>query len=113
MVYTLYCIWKRENEARKVLKKSGRRNSNLLAIAFKLILALGLIEILGFTQISKKNLSENELIFNSVFAAIYTILRSLRGLWLFMIYVCNQRKMKILRSTWRNNALRPNEMRLS
>ena len=113
LVYTLYCIWKRENEARKVLKKSGRRNSNLLAIAFKLILALGLIEILGFTQISKKNLSENELIFNSVFAALYTILRSLRGLWLFMIYVCNQRKMKILRSAWRNNALRPNEMRLS
>ena len=113
LVYTLYCIWKRENEARKNLKKSGRHNNNLLAIAFKLILALGLIEVLGFTQISKKNLSENELIFNSVFAALYTILRSLRGLWLFMIYVCNQRKMKILRSTWRNNILRLNEMRLS
>ena len=116
LVYTLCCIWKRENEARKAFKKSGRHNNNLLAIAFNFILALGLIEILGFTQISKKNLSENELIFNSIFAALYTILRSLRGLWLFMIYVCNQcnqRKMKILRSTWRNNALRLNEMRLS
>ena len=113
LVYTLYCIWKRENKARKIFQKSGRHNENLLSIAFKLILALGLIEILGFTQISKKNLSENELIFNSIFAALYTILRSLRGLWLFLIYVFNRRKMKILKSTWRNNAGRLNAMRLS
>ena len=113
LVYTLSCIWKRENKARKIFQKSGRHNENLLSIAFKLILALGLIEILGFTQISKKNLSENELIFNSIFAALYTILRSLRGLWLFLIYVCNRRKMKILKSTWRNNAGRLNAMRLS
>ena len=113
LVYTLYCIWKRENKARRILQKSGRHNNNLLSIAFKLTLTLGLIEVLGFIQISKKNLSENELIFNSVFATLYTVLRSLRGLWLFLIYVCNRRKMKLLRSTWRNNAVRLNEMRLS
>ena len=112
LVYILYCIWKRENRARKVLQKSGRHNNNLLSIAFKLILAFGLIEVLVFTQISKKNLSENELIFNSVFAAFYTILRSLRGLWLVLIYVCNRRKMKNLKSTRRNNAGRLNELRL-
>ena len=113
LVYTLYCIWKRENKARRILQKSGRHNNNLLSIAFKLTLTLGLIEVLGFIQISKKNLSENELIFNSVFATIYTVLRSLRGPWLYLIYVCNRRKMKLLRSTWRNNAVRLNEMRLS
>ena len=113
LMYTLCCIWKREDKARKVLQNSGRRNNNLLSIVFKLILAFGLIEILGFTQISKKNLSENELIFNSVFAVLYTTLRSLRGLWLFLIYVCNRRKMKILKSAWRSNKGRLNGMRLS
>ena len=113
LLYTLYCIWKRENKARKILQKSGRHNNNLLSVAFKLTLTLGLIEVLGFIQISRKNLSENELIFNSVFATLYTVLRSLRGLWLFLIYVCNRRKIKLLRSTWRNNAVRLNEIRLS
>ena len=112
LVYTLYCIWIRENKARKILQNAGRRNNNLLSIAFKLILTLGLIEVLGFTQISKKNLSENEVIFNSVFAGLYTVLRSLRGLWLVLIYLCNRSKMKILKSIWRNNGKRPYEMRL-
>ena len=112
LVYTLCCIWKRENKPRKILQKSSRHNNNLLSIAFKLILALGLIEALGFTQISKKSLSENEIIFNSIFAGLYTVLRSLRGLWLVLIYVCNRRKMDILKSTWRNNAGRMIEMRL-
>ena len=73
LVYTLYCIRKSENKARKVLQKSGRRNNNLLSTAFKLILAFGLNEVLGFTQIGKEKLSENEPIFNSVFTALYTI----------------------------------------
>ena len=33
----------------------------------------GLNEVLGFTQIGKEKLSENEPIFNSVFTALYTI----------------------------------------
>ena len=73
LVYTLYCIRKNENKARKILQKSVRRNNNLLSIAFKLILAFGLNKVLGFTQINKEKLSENEPIFNSVFTALYTI----------------------------------------
>ena len=93
--------------------ESGRHNKNLLLIAFKLILARGLIEVLGFTRITNKNLSENELIFNSVFAALYKILCSLCGLWLFLVYVRNRRKIKMLKSNWRNNPGRLKEMRLS
>ena len=72
-----------------------------------------MVEVLGFTRITNKNLSENELIFNSVFAALYKILCSLCGLWLFLVYVRNRRKIKMLKSNWRNNPGRLKEMRLS
>ena len=109
LIYTMYFLWKSEKEARKVLRQSGRHNIDLLSIAFKLILTFGIIEVVGFIQIGKKNLTENELIFNSVFAVLYTVLRSLRGLWLFLIYLCSGRKARLLRSRWKNNIKRLHE----
>ena len=93
----LYFIRKQENEARKTLKGSSRQNKDLLAISLKIILTLGIIEIIGFVQISKEDLSENEVMFNSTFAVLYTVLRSLRGLFLFMIYVVNKQKLKSIK----------------
>ena len=109
LIYTMYFLWKSEKEARKVLRESGRHNIDLLSIAFKLILTFGIIEIVGFIQIAKQDLTENELTFNSVFAVLYTILRSLRGLWLFLIYLCSGRKARLLRSRWKNNIKRLHE----
>ena len=109
LTYTMYFLWKSEKEARTVLRESGRHNIDLLSIAFKLILTFGIIEVVGFIQINKKNLTENELIFNSVFVVLYTVLRSLRGLWLFLIYLCSGRKAKLLRSRWKNNIKRLHE----
>ena len=90
---SLYLIRKQEHEARKKLTGSSRQHKDLLAISLKIILTLGITEIIGFIQISKHNLSANELIFNSIFAVLYTILRSLRGLFLFMMYVVNKQKL--------------------
>lgn len=102
-MYSLYCIWKKEKKARTTLRTSARHNNNLLSIAFKLTVALSLIEVFGFIQICKDNISESELIFTFVFRIIYAFLRSLRGLWLLLIFVCNGSKLKLLRSTWTNS----------
>ena len=82
------------------MKNSGRRNNNLLLISFKLTLALGLIEFIGLIRIRKKDLTQNELVFNSISLVIFIILRSLRGLWLFLIFVCSQKNIKLLRPIW-------------
>ena len=79
-------ISKHERKTRKVLQDSGRNKTSVKPIALKLILVLGIIEIVGLIQISKTSLSESELIFNSVFSLAYTILRSLRGVILCFIY---------------------------
>ena len=57
----------KKKEARSVLRTPARHNYNLLSIALKLIVALSLVDIIGFIQIRKKNPSENELLFNFVF----------------------------------------------
>ena len=100
LIHSLFCLWKREREARRVLKNSGRRNSNLLWISFKLTLALGLIEFIGLIRIRKKDLTQNELVFNTISLVIFIILRSLRGLWLFLIFVCSQKNIQLLRPIW-------------
>ena len=100
LIRSLFYLWKREREARRVLKNSGRRNNNLLLISFKLTLALGLIEFIGLIRIRKKDLTQNELVFNSISLVIFIILRSLRGLWLFLIFVCSQKNIKLLRPIW-------------
>ena len=100
LIHSLFYLWKREREARRVLKNSGRRNNNLLWISFKLTLALGLIEFIGLIRIRKKDLTQNELVFNTISLVIFIILRSLRGLWLFLIFVCSQKNLKLLRPIW-------------
>ena len=102
-MYSLYCIWKKEKKARTTLRTSARHNNNLLSIAFKLTVALSLIEVFGFIQIYNDNISESELIFTFIFRIIHAFLRSLRGLWLLLIFVCNGSKLKLLRSTWTNS----------
>ena len=97
LIHSLYCLWRRERKARRVLRNSGRHNNNLLLIAFKLTLALGLIEFIGLIQIHKKDLKESELIFNSIFLVLFVTLRSLRGLWLFLIFGSSQRNIKLSR----------------
>ena len=105
LLYTLCCLQMKKNEEHRVLQTPARHNNNLLLIALKLILALGLVDMTGIIQIRKKNLSENELLFNFVFLLLYVTFRSLRGLWLFFIYVCSRRKIKSLKSIVKRSVL--------
>lgn len=81
----------------------GREDNNVLVIGLKLVLTLGLIEMIGFIQIAKHNLSEDEEIINAFFATFYTICRSLRGVILFIIYMCTKQKLKLFKSLNKEN----------
>lgn len=98
---TLYFLLKHEKRSRKLLQKTRRRTKDMVTIAFKLILTLGVVEVIGFMQISKSGLSENGLIFNATFSVIYIIFRSLRGVILFFIYITNKQTIVLIKSRFR------------
>ena len=100
-IFTIFFIWKHEDKIQKSLKDSGRKNRGITCIALKLIVALGIIEVVGLIQISKSSFSENELVFNSVFAVTYTILRSFRGVILCFIYGKSKENIKKLKTVMR------------
>ena len=94
-IFTIFFIWKHED---KIRKDSGRNNRGVTCVALKLIAALSIIEVVGLIQISKSNFSESQLIFNTVFALIYAILRSFRGVILCFIYGRSRENLKKMKS---------------
>ena len=105
IVFTIYKIRLAENESKKVLSKSGRNKVNISKIALKLVVILGVTEMLGFIQIRKGILTENEQMFNSTFAMVYTILRSFRGMMLWFVYIFNSRILDIYKRYMREKDL--------
>ena len=101
-IAAIFYISKHERKTKKVLQNSARSKTSVTSIALKLILALGIIEIVGIIQISKSSLSEGELMFNSVFSLAYTILRSLRGVILCFIYGRSTDNVKIFKQIIKN-----------
>ena len=86
-------IRKRKSEVKQTLNKDSKKDSDLVKIGIKLMLILGITELLGLIQIKSDYLTENEQIFNSVFGLLYVLTRSFRGVLIFMVYMVN-RKMK-------------------
>lgn len=100
LVYTIYNIHVENKRSNKILgTSSGRENINVRKVALKLVCILGITEGLGFVQIHGFNLKQNELIFNSVFGVAYGFTRSLRGLVLWMVYICNERVLSLYKSS--------------
>lgn len=87
-----------EQRTRRILLNSGRKANNLIILTFKLVLILGIVEVIGFVQIRNDNLTENEEIFNKVFAILFTICLSFRGIIMLLIYICNKQKLKLIQS---------------
>ena len=90
-------IRKRKSEVERTLNKNSKKDSDLLKIGIKLMLILGITELLGLIQIKSDYLTENELIFNSLFALIYILLRSFRGVMIFMVYMVNRKTLKSIK----------------
>ena len=105
IVFTIYKIRLAENESKQVLSQSGRNKVNISKIALKLVVILGVTEMLGFIQIRKGILTENEQIFNSTFSMAYTLLRSFRGMMLWFVYIFNSRILDMYKQYLRDKNL--------
>ena len=93
LTYTIFKVKTEDNRNQKALSNSGTNNISISKIAVKLVIILGLSESLGFIQIRSSSgfLTHSQLIFNSTFSILYTVLRSFRGFMLWFIYICNSR----------------------
>lgn len=106
ITYTICSLSNVYNTNKKVLKGSGAKNVSISLVALKLVVTYGVSEGIGFIQIpitgQHNMLTENERLFNFVFEFLYTIVRSYRGVLLFVIYVCKrsmiQKYKRLLRS---------------
>ena len=72
---------------------SNQYDVNVVGIAVKLVIGLGLIEIVGFIQIK-----DGSKTFNEINLFVYNIARSLRGLFVFVIFVCNKKAIQLLKN---------------
>lgn len=94
---TVRFLSKRESKLRGWLEGSGRGKKDLISVALKLTLIFGMTEVVGFIQIEKSSLYEYKWIINSIFAILYNILRSLKGVILFFVFGLCNRKYKFLK----------------
>ena len=102
----LRSIKQKQNESDKVLGKRDHQDNMLVKIAIKLFLILGISEIFGLIQIRTSNISESELVMNAVFRIVYDIIRSLRGVFIFIVYIMNEKTLKLVKKSFdvdRNN----------
>lgn len=72
---------------------SDQYDVDVVGIAVKLVVGLGLIEVVGFVQL--KGGSET---FNEINLFVYNVARSLRGLFVFVVFVCNKKVIQLLKS---------------
>ena len=99
LFFTVFKIKRSEIVSKKMLGKERSSRVNVVVVALKLTLILGVIELLGFVQIVKSNLSEEEEIFNSVFGFLFTCCRSLKGIMLFVVYIWTKKVKKLYSKT--------------
>jgi len=96
---SLLCFLSSEKKAREAsLKGSKNADIRIARIARKLVIVLGLIEVIGFVQIVKKDLSEDEQIVNRSFGLLYSVTRSLRGIMLLIFSLANKKTIRLFRN---------------
>lgn len=99
LTFTMYRIFRQCKKSKTLLKKSGGDNVSLAVMALKLVILLGAIEIIGFLQF-KGDYNEKSLnwIFTSIFSLIYIVMRSFRGVFVWLLYVVTDRVFRLYRN---------------
>ena len=96
-------IKRKQNESNSVLGNRSNKNTVPLKSAIKLFIILGITEAFGLIQIRKSDISESERITNAAFAIVYDTIRSLRGVFIFIVYILNEKTLKLIRNSFGKN----------
>ena len=112
LTYTILKVKVEDNRNQEALSNSGTNNISISKIAVKLVIILGLSESLGFIQIRSSSgvLTHVQIIFNSTFSMLYTVLRSFRGFMLWFIYICNSRVYNMYKHLVREQKLKESQL---
>jgi len=98
----LYSIRKSKRHSKQTLSDSvSQHNVHLTKICIKLIIILGISEAISLIQIHGSKLTNSEKTFNNIFLTIYDVVRSLRGLMIFCVYLLNKRTIHLMRKKLR------------
>ena len=111
LCFILRSIQREQMDVNETLDSDARKNVNLLKICVKLMLILGITEIVGLVQIRRSNLTENESIFNATFGLVYDTLRSFRGIFIFIVYMVNKKTWRSLRKSFKKRSSEDSELR--
>lgn len=97
LLYTTFKVRGENKQHEEAIGKSGRTNINIAPIVLRLIMIFGVTEIIGFIHIPfpYDTLNKSQLIFNSIFALLYSLLRSLRGFFLFVAYILRSQVIQL------------------
>ena len=98
LCFTIYKIRKLERANKKVLGDGKTSHVDLVMVALKLMLILGVTDAVGFIQIPNA-LSEGEKTFNSVFSLVYTCCRSSKGIMLLIVNIFSKDVIRIQKRT--------------
>lgn len=71
----------------RAVLENNRQQINTTKVALKLIVICGISEGIGLINVGHSNLSENELVVNSVFGVLYSISKSCRGVVLLIVFI--------------------------
>ena len=86
LVTTFIKIHRTRKETKNILE-TNQTNVNLVKMALKMTLGLGIIDILGFIQIRDIELAE----MNMGFSMVYSIVVSLKGVFVCVLYLANKK----------------------
>ena len=103
--YTIYSICKQSRKSKKLLKKTGGQDVSLARMALKLVILIGAIELLGLIQIKGAG-SDQSKILNSVFRIMYSIARSFRGVFIWLLYIVTDQVFRVYRDIRSQGSIR-------
>lgn len=94
VVYVLQKIYRQQRISSQLLNKSqDQTDTSITKTALRLIVLLGVIELIGFVQLPHK--SEIEIIINIIFQFAFTLLRGLRGLFIWLLYIYYNQRVRV------------------
>ena len=103
--YTIFSICKQSRKSKKLLKKTGGKDVSLARMALKLVVLIGAIELLGLIQIKGAG-SDQSKILNSIFRIVYSIARSFRGVFIWLLYIVTDQVFSVYRDIRSQGSLR-------
>ena len=114
LIFTIVKISREISQNRRQLEGSSSQHSRSVGrTAVKLILAYGIIEVVGFVQVAN-NGGDSAQIVNTVFAMLHNTLRSIRGVLIFAVYICKRSVYQLYKEyifgEQQNEAAPPNDV---